>query len=223
MLFDVHYLGGEHQSMTINFSRPSHQVLLQFFQFLRMGEEGYRKVHRRNSPHTFTSKYCVKCIARISAKTSNICQNPFPQVMTQLQHQANKLREKLSESGAFVINCPDETLKLPIVAFSLADHSKFDEFEYVKELERMGWQLPAYEMPVKGEKLSVLIRIVVRRDLTDSLSDNLIEDMMEALRTTGENSARRIWLFVVVQQVFEHAYSSESEVECGTNGWFRMW
>ena len=44
LIFRVSYLGGDMPTLALNFSRPGAQVLLQYYQFLRLGWEGYRKV-----------------------------------------------------------------------------------------------------------------------------------------------------------------------------------
>jgi glutamate decarboxylase len=44
LIFDVNYLGGHLPTFALNFSRPGGQVICQYFNFLRLGREGYRKV-----------------------------------------------------------------------------------------------------------------------------------------------------------------------------------
>ena len=46
MNFAVNYLGANIPSISINFSRPSNQVLAQYYQFMRLGKEGYKKVQQ---------------------------------------------------------------------------------------------------------------------------------------------------------------------------------
>jgi glutamate decarboxylase len=45
MIFWVNYLGGNMRDLTLNFSRPGGQIVAQYYNFLRLGAEGYRKVH----------------------------------------------------------------------------------------------------------------------------------------------------------------------------------
>ncbi|MEJ8570912.1 glutamate decarboxylase [Microbaculum marinum] len=45
MVFWVNYLGGNMRDIALNFSRPGGQVICQYYNFLRLGREGYRKVH----------------------------------------------------------------------------------------------------------------------------------------------------------------------------------
>jgi glutamate decarboxylase len=44
LVFKVDYLGGEMPTFTLNFSRPGAQVVGQYYNFLRLGTEGYRAV-----------------------------------------------------------------------------------------------------------------------------------------------------------------------------------
>jgi glutamate decarboxylase len=44
LVFKVDYLGGQVGTFAINFSRPAGQVISQYYEFLRLGREGYAKV-----------------------------------------------------------------------------------------------------------------------------------------------------------------------------------
>jgi glutamate decarboxylase len=44
LVFHINYLGGDMPNYSLNFSRPSSQVILQYFAFLRLGHEGYRQI-----------------------------------------------------------------------------------------------------------------------------------------------------------------------------------
>ena len=44
LVFKVDYLGGQVGTFAINFSRPAGQVISQYYEFLRLGREGYTKV-----------------------------------------------------------------------------------------------------------------------------------------------------------------------------------
>ncbi len=48
MAFTVNYLGADITQVGLNFSRPGAQVLGQYYQFIRLGFEGYRKVHQNS-------------------------------------------------------------------------------------------------------------------------------------------------------------------------------
>lgn len=45
LVFWVNYLGGNMRDISLNFSRPGGQVVTQYYNFLRLGREGYEKIH----------------------------------------------------------------------------------------------------------------------------------------------------------------------------------
>jgi glutamate decarboxylase len=45
LVFWVNYLGGNMRDIALNFSRPGGQVVCQYYNFLRLGKAGYRKIH----------------------------------------------------------------------------------------------------------------------------------------------------------------------------------
>ena len=47
LIFEVSYLGGQLPTMAINFSRSASQIIGQYYNFLRYGFEGYRRIHQR--------------------------------------------------------------------------------------------------------------------------------------------------------------------------------
>jgi glutamate decarboxylase len=46
LIFTVSYLGGDLPTLALNFSRPGAQVLLQYYQFLRLGRSGFTRVQQ---------------------------------------------------------------------------------------------------------------------------------------------------------------------------------
>jgi glutamate decarboxylase len=44
LVFDVDYLGGHMPTFALNFSRPGAQVVAQYYMFLRLGHDGYRRI-----------------------------------------------------------------------------------------------------------------------------------------------------------------------------------
>ena len=44
LVFNVNYLGGNMPTFALNFSRPGGQIVAQYYNFLRLGREGYRKI-----------------------------------------------------------------------------------------------------------------------------------------------------------------------------------
>lgn len=46
LIFNVNYLGGEMPTFALNFSRPGNQVVAQYYNFIRLGKDGYRRIHQ---------------------------------------------------------------------------------------------------------------------------------------------------------------------------------
>lgn len=44
LIFELHYLGGTEETFTLNFSRPGMQVVGQYYNFIRLGFNGYREI-----------------------------------------------------------------------------------------------------------------------------------------------------------------------------------
>ncbi len=62
MIFWVNYLGGNMRDIALNFSRPGGQIVCQYYNFLRLGREGYAKVH--NACYK-SAKYLADEIAKL--------------------------------------------------------------------------------------------------------------------------------------------------------------
>ena len=43
-MFHVNYLGGDMPTFTLNFSRPGNQIIGQYYNFVRLGRDGYRRI-----------------------------------------------------------------------------------------------------------------------------------------------------------------------------------
>jgi glutamate decarboxylase len=46
LIFKVNYLGGEMDTFALNFSRPAGQIIAQYYNFLRLGKEGYTRIQQ---------------------------------------------------------------------------------------------------------------------------------------------------------------------------------
>lgn len=51
LIFNVNYLGGNMPTFALNFSRPGGQIIAQYYNFLRHGREGYRKIQQACLDH----------------------------------------------------------------------------------------------------------------------------------------------------------------------------
>lgn len=57
LVFNVNYLGGDMPTFALNFSRPGGQIVAQYYNFVRLGFEGYKEVHQLSYDVT---KYIAK-------------------------------------------------------------------------------------------------------------------------------------------------------------------
>ena len=88
------------------------------------------------------------------------------------------LKEGLERTGCFNILSKDNGV--PVVAFSLKDTSKHDEFEISHMLRRHGWIVPAYPMPPGAQHIKVL-RVVIRAEFSRTLAERLVFDITNVL------------------------------------------
>ena len=56
LIFHVNYLGGDMPTFAINFSRPGAQVIAQYYNFVRLGFEGYKNIHKASLSVILTLK-----------------------------------------------------------------------------------------------------------------------------------------------------------------------
>lgn len=88
------------------------------------------------------------------------------------------LKEGLERTGRFNIVSKDDGV--PLVAFSLKDNQRHDEFEVSDLLRRFGWIVPAYTMPPDAQHVTVL-RVVIREDFSRTLAERLVVDIQKVL------------------------------------------
>jgi glutamate decarboxylase len=62
MIFWVDYLGGNEPTLTLNYSRPGAQILLQYYSFLTLGKSGYRRVQQASLDN---ARYTAKKIGEM--------------------------------------------------------------------------------------------------------------------------------------------------------------
>jgi glutamate decarboxylase len=62
LIFHVNYLGGDMPDFQINFSRPAGSVIAQYYNFIRLGQDGYRRIHQASYD---TGRYIADEIVKI--------------------------------------------------------------------------------------------------------------------------------------------------------------
>ena len=62
LIFYVNYLGGNMPTFALNFSRPGGQIISQYYLFLRLGREGYRRIQQSGYD---TAQYIAQEIGKV--------------------------------------------------------------------------------------------------------------------------------------------------------------
>jgi len=99
------------------------------------------------------------------------------------------LKEGLEKTGRFEIISKD--IGVPLVAFTLKDHTHFNEFQISDMLRRYGWIVPAYTMPPDAQHVTVL-RVVIREDFSRTLAERLVIDVTKVVHELDLLPARVI-------------------------------
>jgi glutamate decarboxylase len=94
LIFRVNYLGGDMPTFALNFSRPGAQVVAQYYNFLRLGFEGYRRVQQE----------CRDIATYVSAGIAEL--GPFELITdgTELPVFAFKLRDEVDGYSVFDVS-----------------------------------------------------------------------------------------------------------------------
>ncbi|KAK0596864.1 hypothetical protein LWI29_019735 [Acer saccharum] len=102
----------------------------------------------------------------------------YRNVMENCRENMIVLKEGLEKTGRFNIVSKEDGV--PLVAFSLNDNSRHNEFEISDMLRRFGWIVPAYTMPPDAQHVTVL-RVVIREDFSRTLAERLVLDIQKVL------------------------------------------
>ncbi|KAF8540080.1 pyridoxal phosphate-dependent transferase [Trichophaea hybrida] len=188
LIFELHYLGGTEQTFTLNFSRPSAQVIAQYFNFLSLGRDGYESIMHN-----------ALCNARLLSKTLEAsgwytCESGI--------HKKCGTWEQLKEK---TIGKKDEAATLyqpglPVVAFRFSDAFK-SEFPHIKQqsvstlLRVKGYIIPSrLRPPPNGQDIEIL-RVVVRESMSADLLNMLIADTLSTTETLINSDSRDLECF----------------------------
>ncbi len=94
LVFHVNYLGGDMPTFALNFSRPGAQVVAQYYTFLRLGFDGYRRVQRT----------CRDVATRLAAQIAEL--GPFELITDggQIPVFAFRVREGIDRFSVFDVS-----------------------------------------------------------------------------------------------------------------------
>jgi len=152
LVFTVDYIGGPQPTYTLNFSRPSAMMVTQYYNFIRLGREGYRNI--------------------ISSCLENA------RLLSDLLQRSGLfvLRSELDDPHGAL---PLVAFSLSPTAWDNNDLIRFDEFDLQHAVKRKGWLVPAYNLPKSCEHINIC-RVVVREEHTANIIEALANDLISS-------------------------------------------
>ncbi len=165
LLVDIDYLSGKTRNFSVNFSRASSSVILQYFNFLRLGKAGYRRI-------------IGGCLdqARDLAKAiqSSPLLEPYIEVISKTEYLP-----------IVAVKLTDEWLAQP----------PFTLDELAERLEATGWFAPVYNLPPDNDRIQVMrivIRAHFSRSLVGALVRDLEMAVQHLTQQLIEQTSRQL-------------------------------
>ena len=167
MSFSVNYLGASVTQVGLNFSRPAAQILAQYYNFIHLGEEGYREIH---SNSMLVARYCHKEIGKMPCfeNYSETLENPLfvwymrPEYEKTAKWTLFDLQDKLMQSGWMVpaYTMPKDIEDMVVMRIvvrqgmsrDMADMLIDDIRNAVAELEKLEYPTPSRITAQNSEK-----------------------------------------------------------------------
>jgi glutamate decarboxylase len=151
LISHVNYLGGDMAVFALNFSKPAGPVLSQYYNFIRLGRQGYRKIHGA----------CQSVGIFLAEQIGN---------MDKQGNQAKDASEQIFDMMY------DGKSGIPGCCWSLKAKVDWSLFDLADRLRSRGWLVPAYTLPTNLQDLPVQ-RILVRHGFSRELADALLRDI----------------------------------------------
>ncbi|TFK90948.1 glutamate decarboxylase [Polyporus arcularius HHB13444] len=183
LIFELHYLGSVEYSFSLNFSRPAHPIIAQYFNFVHLGFEGYRNVALQDLKN-------ARLLSRALEKSG------YFTVLSDI-HRPVKSNSIVSAAQA-TVGFDEEKVEnyvpgLPVVSFRFSDDFKQKnpdvQQKWVQVLLRAkGWIVPNYELAPDLQNVEIL-RVVVRENMTAVMVDRLVADILEVVESLAEEDS----------------------------------
>ncbi|KAI1658659.1 glutamate decarboxylase [Daldinia decipiens] len=185
LIFELHYLGGTEKSFTLNFSRPGAQIIVQYYNMIHLGFDGYREIMEN-------------CLRNARLLSKSLEATKWYTCVSNIHHRASAASGVISGTKHAVLGEEGETSAdyvagLPVVSFRLTDEFK-REFPHIKQewvsllMRARQWIIPNYALPPNEDKIEIL-RIVIRESMSLDLLDRLIADLVSVTQTLIDNDA----------------------------------
>jgi glutamate decarboxylase len=169
LVFRVDYLGGDHPTMSLNFTKPGSGVVAQYYQFVRLGYDGFRRVHEHSRDIAQTMAQAIEGMDEFELVADG---SDLPVV-------------------AFCFNGANTKSGTPRKG-SYAEKVGFTLKDVADSMKQGGWAVPAYHFCADREELEI-IRVVVRNAFTRDLAQMFLMELGRAVGRcdgTGEDPGR---------------------------------
>ncbi|KAH9854009.1 glutamate decarboxylase [Lenzites betulinus] len=179
LIFELHYLGSVEYSFSLNFSRPAHPIIAQYFNFVHLGFEGFRNVALQDLKN-------ARLLSRALEKSGMFV------VLSDIHRPVEGIASATKTALGFDEgNIENYKPGLPVVSFRFTDEYKQKhpdvQQRWVQVLLRAkGWIVPNYELAPNLENVDIL-RVVVRENVTATMIDRLVADIIEIMEGLSES------------------------------------
>ncbi|KAL4067522.1 glutamate decarboxylase [Scleroderma citrinum] len=181
LIFELHYLGSVEYSFSLNFSRPAHPIILQYFNLIHLGFEGYRAIALADLKN-------ARLLSRALEHTG------WYTVLSDVHRHKSEISKSAQTTAGIDEENPESYEEgLPIVAFRFSDafQQEYPEVQQVwiqTLLRAKGWVVPNYELPPTLENVQIL-RVVVREHMSEPLVDRFLCNIVEITRDLIDKSS----------------------------------
>jgi len=180
--FSLDYLGGVEETFGLNFSRPGFPVILQYYNFLALGREGYAKIHDASLSNARLLSNVLKDSGYF--ELLSVIHKPITAEQKKLYYTREHTIEHSHKEQAIANESYEPGL--PVVAFRFSKQFREEYPEIPQELissllRNKGYIVPNYRLPPEEGDVEVL-RVVVR----GSFSVNLLDKLVGAITHTVE-------------------------------------
>lgn len=182
LIFELHYLGSVEYSFNLNFSRPAAPVLAQYFNLINLGFKGYRNVMLADLAN-------ARLLSRALEKSGYFL------VLSDIHRPRSAIAGAAVKTG--VANEEDAEYYspgLPVVSFRLTDEYKQQnphvDQKWIQTLLRAkhGFIVPNYNLAPGLEDIDIL-RVVCRENLSESMVDQLVHDILSIVEDLADASS----------------------------------
>jgi glutamate decarboxylase len=164
LIFHCNYLGGDQPTFNLNFSRGAGQILAQYYNFLRLGRDGYTDIMQGLEN---TAAYLTQSIKNLGRFEILSQPGTVPLVCFRLPSHGHG---HTGDSKAGDSKAGNGKTGSGYTVFDISAH-----------LRQRGWIVPAYTLAPDAQDIAVL-RVVVRENFSRDMADMLADDIARCLQ-----------------------------------------